>query len=393
MAPTGSAASNIQGSTIHSKLEIIVGRTLNTLNLFTLNQLQSDFANCNFIIIDEVSMLGCSLLKKIDIRCRESKARNDVPFGGMFIYLIGGLKQLPPVNDRPLYGIGFNNCYCDDGQTLFRNIECSIILSTSHRQAKDFNFKELLNRLGNGTFTLQDYEILKTRKFDCLNQPQIFRDSIRLFPTRKAAFAYNVEKLREFESVFRIKAINDGRGAETATSSDAENLEPILYLAIGAKVMLNKNLWISVGLVNGATSIVTDIVLRPDTSMPMFIMVNFDKYIGPRINNAVPIAPFECKFNLNGHECKRIQIPLNISFAITIHKSQGLTLDSAVVDIGDSESNYLGLSYVALSRVRSINNLALTKVYDYNKRFKEMSNYNSMRLRNNEIRSLINKQI
>ena len=109
MAPTGAASSNINCQTIHSKLKISISRQLNILNQTKLSELQDELRECKFIIIDEMSLVGCSLLSKIDIRCREGKGVNDLPFGGMFFILLGDLKQLPPVMDRALYGNGFNS--------------------------------------------------------------------------------------------------------------------------------------------------------------------------------------------------------------------------------------------------------------------------------------------
>ena len=81
VAPTGSAASNINCSTIHSKFKISTHRTINVLSTNALSELQNEFRQSNFLIIDEISLLGCSLFKKIDIRCRESKSINDRSFG------------------------------------------------------------------------------------------------------------------------------------------------------------------------------------------------------------------------------------------------------------------------------------------------------------------------
>lgn len=146
--------------------------------------------------------------------------------------------------------------------------------------------------------------------------------------------------------------------ANSANSSIAENLESILYLSIGTRVMLRRNLWTSHGLVNGAIGTVTDIVFDPtDDTFPLCVMVHFEKFNGPTINNSVPIGPTEAKWISNGQDCKRVQFPLLVAFAITIHKAQGLTLDTVVLDIGDKERN-LGLAYVAFSRVKTIQGLA-----------------------------------
>ena len=80
----------------------------------------------------------------------------------------------------------------------------------------------------------------------------------------------------------------------------------------------------------------------------------------------MPIGPTEFKWIANNQDCKRIQFPLLVAFAITIHKAQGLTLDKVVIDIGENERN-LGLAYVALSRVKTIEGLAFSKPYDFSR--------------------------
>lgn len=111
-----------------------------------------------------------------------------------------------------------------------------------------------------------------------------------------------------------------------------------MYLSIRTRVTLRRNLWTKHGLVNGAIGTVIDIVVDPKVeTFPLCILVKFDKYTGTMINGSVQIGPVEAKWIFNRQECKRMQIPLLVVFAITIHKAQGLTLDIVVVDIGESE--------------------------------------------------------
>lgn len=142
--------------------------------------------------------------------------------------------------------------------------------------------------------------------------------------------------------------------------------------------MLRRNLLTSIGLVNGATRTVTDIVVDPEgEEMPICVMVGFDQYTGPTLNGSVPIAPVEATWFSKGFDCRRIQIPLTPAFAITIHKSQGMTLSKAVIDIGSKETS-LGLAYVALSRTKTLESLAVASTYD----FSRLSKISAMRLLN-----------
>ena len=118
------------------------------------------------------------------------------------------------------------------------------------------------------------------------------------------------------------------------------------------------------------------------------------RYTGPTYQDSgsVPIAPIVSSWRSNGVWCAREQLPLVISYAFTTHKAQGVTLDSAVVDPGEKEFQ-LGLTYVALSRVRSIESLALENSYDF-ARFSSIGGTNMMRLRKLEearLRSLSNQ--
>jgi ATP-dependent DNA helicase PIF1 len=287
VAPTGSAASLIEAKTIHNSFKINIDNKLSSLNPQALNDLQENFYNCKFIIIDEMSLVGCTLFRKIDLRCRIAKSINE-PFGGMFVILLGDLKQLPPVRDRPFYGTSYNNQYVNEGQALFRNFHASIILPTSFRQApEEQEFRDILDRLADGATTLEDWRILNSRAFLNLNtnEKQQFHDSVHLFDTCAEANNYNYSRLSEFEAVYRVSAINNNRNAENASSRDAENLVNVLYLAIGCRVVLKKNLWTDTGLVNGALRTVTEIVVQRDNDeMPLFVNVRFDNYRGPTLN-------------------------------------------------------------------------------------------------------------
>ncbi|KAF5195646.1 Atp-dependent dna helicase pif1 [Thalictrum thalictroides] len=154
-------------------------------------------------------------------------------------------------------------------------------------------------------------------------------------------------------------------------SDDAKGLEKVLYLSIGARVMLRANLCTQYGLVNGAMGTIVDIVYASGCGspfdIPLAIMVDFDSYCGLPFRsgtNIVPIAPQTSNWKTSsGTSCQRNQLPVVLSWAITVHKSQGLTLDRAVVDIGEKES--LGLTFVALSRTRKLSDLAFSPMFTF----------------------------
>ena len=137
-------------------------------------------------------------------------------------------------------------------------------------------------------------------------------------------------------------------------------LEPIIFLAKRAQVMLTMNLWTDVGLCNGTTGTVLDITYAnnhqpPD--LPIAIIVQFTNYSGPSINSNIPGCPPICSITITSNtlDCvhERQQLPLKPAWPMTINKSQGPTLDKAWIDIGKTERT-AGISYVAISKVRTL---------------------------------------
>ena len=127
------------------------------------------------------------------------------------------------------------------------------------------------------------------------------------------------------------------------------------------------NLWPSVGLCNGATGYVVDIVYADGCKppvLPIAVIVKFENYTGPSISDipfCVPIPPVTVSVNINNIMHERQQLPLTLAWALTIHKSLGMTLDKAWVDIGKKEY-CTGMSYVALSRVRNLSSIVIEPI-------------------------------
>lgn len=129
-----------------------------------------------------------------------------------------------------------------------------------------------------------------------------------------------------------------GREARNANSDTAKGLEAQLLLARGARVMLVANLWTECGLVNGSMGTIHDILFGDQ---------------GPP---CLPIAVFIAWESKTGTSCSRLQIPIYLAWAITVHKSQGLTIQKAIIDFGEKEFA-AGLSFVAVSRVRALKDI------------------------------------
>ena len=198
--------------------------------------------------------------------------------------------------------------------------------------------------------------------------PTHFSDTLHLYPTREAAAAHNISKLRSNgQPIATIKAVHSGPNASKASSDDAAGLEPVISIARGARVMLTSNLWVDAGLVNGAMGTICEICYESGgpPNLPVAVMVKFDKYWGPTLHDGtVPIVPLRRTWIQGGSACSRLQLPLRLAWAITIHKAQGLTLDKVVIDVGKKEFS-AGLTFVACSRVRRLSDLVFNPTFDY----------------------------
>ena len=191
--------------------------------------------------------------------------------------------------------------------------------------------------------------------------------------------------------VARIKAIKSGEGTGNYTG----NLDPLLLLSKGCKVMLLRNLWTAKGLVNGAIGTVFDIIYNPEQSppdLPTAVLVEFPDYNGPSVvfgRKVVPITPrTETWQDDHGKFHSIAQIPLRVAYSMSIHKSQSLTLLNIIIDIGNREFS-TGLSFVGFSRDRTIEDIAIESAFDY-ERLAKIGKTHTMELIRAEENRLIN---
>ena len=192
-----------------------------------------------------------------------------------------------------------------------------------------------------------------------------FKDVIRLYYTNAEVAAYNYECLVKLnQPIAEIHAKHSSKLTKKISAEEMFNLQPKLLIARGAHVMLTMNMWPSVGLCNGSTGTVVYIIYETDHQpplLPIAVVVKFDKYSGPSMTNmpcCVPIPPITATVNITNTVHERQQLPLTLAWALTIHKSQGMTLERAWIDIGKKEST-LGLTYVGISRVRNLSSLII----------------------------------
>ena len=200
--------------------------------------------------------------------------------------------------------------------------------------------------------------------------PSSFNDALRLFPSTGAVSEYNVAKLHaNGQPVAMIKAVHSGPGASKVSADDAGGLEPIVCLAQGARVMLTANLWVQAGLVNGAMGTVVAICYDQaggsPPNLPVAVTVQFDSYGGPTLpDGTVPIIPLRRTWLSTEKQCSRLQLPLKLAWAVTIHKCQGMILSKAVIDVGKKEFS-AGLTFVACLRVRQLKNLLFVPPFPF----------------------------
>ncbi|CAG8802972.1 2782_t:CDS:2, partial [Cetraspora pellucida] len=249
LAPTGVAAFNINGSTLHSTLSLpILSRNNFDISGERLNQLQSKLSHVKYFIIDEKSMVGHHMLALIDMRLRQAfPEHNNEPFD---------FGQLPPVLDLPMYANNISRApFSNDGLTVYKQFLEVYKLKVIQRQSGDSeeqqNFRDILLRLRNGESTITDWETLTTRVEDKLSkiEREQFSDAEYILPKWSEVDKINIEKLKSLNCpIAKIVATHTGIGAKNADSDVAMGLEAQLLLAKGAQIMLTANLWTKAGL-------------------------------------------------------------------------------------------------------------------------------------------------
>ena len=369
-ATTGKAAFNIRGVTIHSLLKLPVGQKGNRdLTCQSLHRLQESLNGVDYIIIDEYSMLGQVGFGWIDRCCKQATGVFSQVLGGKSLILTGDPGQLPPVADKPLYHAFPSNAIGEQGFQAYQMFDKVVKLLVNQRvhgeNAEQETFRQLLSRLRVGESSISDWELLLTQQPINVDLSS-FCDATHLFYSNKKVESYNDDQLTNLnQPIASINACHSSATAKKMAPEDMSGLQPVLRLAKGAKVMLTMNLWPDVSLCNGSTGTLIDFIYQvnqqpPD--LPVSVIVQFDNYTGPSVNNTVPccvpICPATATVQLHDGIHERQQLPLKLAYALTIHKSQGLTLDKAWIDLGKSEK-CPGISYVALSRVRSLSSCVI----------------------------------
>ncbi|KAF5139513.1 ATP-dependent DNA helicase PIF1 [Metarhizium anisopliae] len=287
------------------------------------------------------------------------------------------------------------------GRNAYRHFDKSVFLKVVQRQRGDEQkaFRTALGELRLLQLSVASWKLLSGRVQAKLDDQEVarFANALRVYATEDRVNEYNHYHLDRLDRpVIQVKARNVGPGAAAAPDDKAGNLAKQIPVCIGARLMLTSNIWQPAGLCNGARGTVYDLGWAPGADPvqdpPCVIMMEFDKYNGPVFlttadgRKIVPILPVERDFLIGSTLCTRTQFPLIVCYAITVHKSQSITEDVIVTDLSCRDFQ-TGLSYVAVSRVKTLEGLMLDAPFDRSHLFYESPpDGMKMKMRDQELR-------
>ena len=382
MAPTGVSAINIDGTTVNTALAIpkLTGDNLPTMSDQKKTQMRVSMSELKLIIIDEISMVSNITLVHIHQRLLEIFGFSSSQlFAGLSVIAVGDLYQLPPINRKPVfseYKTKTRNLY--HPWQVFTMIELTEIM----RQKDDQHFAELLNRFRTGSQTNKDLNCINSRLISpsADNYPV---DALHIWTENVPVNEYNNKRLEQLSSPLFILKANDQYPSQVTQKdintvlskarSDTGGLDFEIKIKEGARVMLTTNIDIADRLITGQMGTAMKINVNKLTQKPSVIYIKFDdERAGNALiqtsgdsfaqqNKVVPIEPVLSKIKVHpgkpsSPELQRIQFPITLAWACTIHKVQGLSLQNVVISfkLHKQKSFNSGQVYVALSRATSL---------------------------------------
>lgn len=341
-ASTGIAATHLNGRTIHSWSGIGVKDQLTDKDLRSISNrkyLRAKLRLVNVLIIDEISMLHSFRLDMVDKVCKAVKQSNE-PFGGMQVVLCGDFFQLPPVCRN-----GEDPSFVNTSQA-WRDMNIQVCYLNEQHRHKDGDYMQVLNEIRDNNISEAGLQLLVS----CQDREVEYDiTATKLYTHNADVDMINNSKLAEIdekEKVYQMTSIGNKKLIEKLKDGCLAPEE--LYLKKGAVVMFVKNKF-SRGFVNGTLG----------------RLVGFDGEGNPIVQTLkgqrITANPESWEIEENGLVKAKInQIPLRLAWAITVHKSQGMSLDAAEIDL--SKAFEYGMGYVALSRVRSLRGLKLVGI-------------------------------
>ena len=359
LAPTGVAAVNIKGQTIHSFFNFRPDITPDSVADIRIRRGQREiYKNLDAIIVDEVSMVLADLLDCMDAFLKRFARNANQPFGGVQMILIGDLYQLPPVvmrEERERFSGFYKSPYFFDSRA-FTGIDFEFLeLETIYRQKED-RFIRLLNSVRDNDVRQVDMDLLNSRVCPDF-EPREGEFYVYLTTTNALADAVNKDRLTALKGkVYRYQGVMNGKFEAKALPTQEE-----LEIKMGAQVMLLNN--DSLGRwVNGSIGQVEDII---HTDGEDAVRVKLAE------GNIIDVSPFTWEMYrfVYDKDTDRVdsdivgsflQYPLRLAWAVTIHKAQGKTFSRVVIDVGRGTFSH-GQVYVALSRSTSFGGIVLKR--------------------------------
>ncbi|EXX50623.1 PIF1-like helicase domain-containing protein [Rhizophagus irregularis DAOM 181602=DAOM 197198] len=350
LAPTGVAAQNVGGFTIHSALHIISARGSFFTRAYVDNELRVSLKRITTIIIEKISMVSADLLDFIS-NMFTNLHNNDLAFGGINVIVVGDLAQLPSINNHLVF------------RAAVWPFFYPLFLSTLHRQHNDSELYSMLEEIRMDNMSPETWAKLQQRNSEFLVHASA---GPLLNTTHIVGFRENAQHINRMicnllpvpDNKFLISQAVDVVNSVQWDPSSSEfmfkpktNLPLSVRLQPGARVMYLNNSLISHGICNGTIGVVTDVNPLEDYARIAFSirgsLVDIDIYKHTHY------------FNINGSNCSRSQFPLQNSFTLTVHKTQGLTLPRVCLVL-DGNIFSPGQAYVALSRCSSWNNIEIS---------------------------------
>ena len=363
LAPTGVAAINAGGMTIHSFFQLsfepfVPGYRAKADKRFSFRKEKLDIIrSLDLVVIDEISMVRADLLDAIDDVLRQKRG-DQRPFGGVQLLLIGDMQQLPPVltgEDERLLGSYYPSPYFFHSKALQRAGYVCVELRKVYRQS-DQQFVDLLNEVRDGKITKKTLELLNSRFIPGFVPPRN-EEYIQLTTHNSLADKVNEDRLKALKtSAYTFSAMVKGSFPEKSYPTEGE-----LILKEGAQVMFVKNDPSYEKLYyNGKIGIVEDL----DRNTVKVRCAD---------GKLIEVAPVEwenVRYEISDKtkEIEQVvdgvftQYPLKLAWSITVHKSQGLTFDHVMLDVASAFAH--GQVYVALSRCRTLEGIVLTQAID-----------------------------
>lgn len=349
VAPTGVAALNVGGSTIHSLFKL-PPEFLSRQNLRLTPETVKLLKSIDTIVIDEISMVRADLMDAMDYLLQGARSSR-LPFGGVQLVMFGDLYQLPPVVQDPellKYFIDNHGGFYFFNATVWQQVFPQIYeLSTVFRQ-KDETFKSVLNAIRTGSVTSEILHLLNSRVDDMAPE----EGAVTLVPTNYLVNQLNSYRLSQLDETSRqYKSVIVGQLEPSAYPAD-----DVLILKRGAQIMMLKNdrekRWANgtIGIIDSLSE--DQIKVKIDGFKYSVTRESWNK-IRYRYNLQTKTIDEEIVSSFT-------QFPLRLAWAVTIHKSQGQTYDSLIVNLGGGAFAH-GQTYVALSRCRTLGGLYLKR--------------------------------